>query len=264
MTENVFLADQEQRRRQTDFLLATIVSADDTTGTAKICLDGMTDPNEKSYKALGSAWPLAAGDRVVLLKQSGTYLILGRIGRASGGGGGPEPSTSLPLMDGSASAGAADTYARGDHVHPVDTSRAPAATTVTDVAYDAANKKITKTINGTTSDVVAADTAPTTNSTNLITSGAVHAKATELMTAINRRIVGWSAEFAIPAEGSSVTITSTYIKAYHELLRWNFSSSPENCPPVNLKWETADGSFTITNLGGTTSEKIRPVFGYVF
>jgi hypothetical protein len=39
----------------------------------------------------------------------------------------PAASTSTPPMDGAASAGAAVTFARGDHVHPTDTTRAPTA-----------------------------------------------------------------------------------------------------------------------------------------
>lgn len=35
------------------------------------------------------------------------------------------PYTSDPAMDGTASAGSSDLYARGDHVHPTDTTRAP-------------------------------------------------------------------------------------------------------------------------------------------
>lgn len=44
---------------------------------------------------------------------------------SSGGGGGAsvDPSTTLPLMDGTAAIGTEQTYARGDHVHPTDTSR---------------------------------------------------------------------------------------------------------------------------------------------
>ena len=38
-------------------------------------------------------------------------------------GGGGTPSTTTPKMDGTASAGSEDAYARGDHVHPTDTSR---------------------------------------------------------------------------------------------------------------------------------------------
>lgn len=40
-------------------------------------------------------------------------------------------STSSPLMDGTASVGSAAAYARGDHRHPVDTSRAPAGIVTT-------------------------------------------------------------------------------------------------------------------------------------
>ena len=38
-------------------------------------------------------------------------------------GNAPSPSTSDPAMDGTASPGSADTYSRGDHVHPTDMSR---------------------------------------------------------------------------------------------------------------------------------------------
>jgi hypothetical protein len=37
----------------------------------------------------------------------------------------PAPSTTTPIMDGTGAAGSATAYARGDHVHPSDTSRAP-------------------------------------------------------------------------------------------------------------------------------------------
>lgn len=36
----------------------------------------------------------------------------------------PQPSTTIPLMDGVASAGTEETWARGDHIHPADTSKA--------------------------------------------------------------------------------------------------------------------------------------------
>lgn len=38
----------------------------------------------------------------------------------------PEPATSNPLMDGAVSVGTSVKYAREDHVHPIDTSRASA------------------------------------------------------------------------------------------------------------------------------------------
>jgi hypothetical protein len=56
----------------------------------------------------------------------------------------PGPSTTLPLMDGTAAIGTSALFARADHVHPSDTSRAPVASptftgTVTLAADPAAN-----------------------------------------------------------------------------------------------------------------------------
>lgn len=42
-----------------------------------------------------------------------------------GGGGGGTPTTTTPLMDGTAAVGTETKYARGDHRHPTDTTRAP-------------------------------------------------------------------------------------------------------------------------------------------
>ena len=70
--------------------------------------------------------------------------------------------------------------------------------------------------------------------------------------------------FSIPASGSSVTKSMNGITANYMLTAWNFSGSPENKPPADLTWTTGDGTFTITNNGGTTSETIRPVFTYIY
>lgn len=51
----------------------------------------------------------------------------------------PTPSTSSPLMDGTASAGSSATYSRGDHRHPTDTSRAPTNHASTATTYGAAS-----------------------------------------------------------------------------------------------------------------------------
>jgi hypothetical protein len=77
---------------------------------------------------------------------------------------------------------------------------------------------------------------------------------------IGSAILTPSSAFAIPASGASVSYDMDGLTEDHELVRWNFSSSAENAPPVNLTWTTYDGYFTITNTGGTTSESIKPVF----
>lgn len=261
MSDNVFLITDTEEKQGCDFYLATVTAV--SSNGIKFQLDGQSSAMEKEYKQLNTGKTLSVDDRVVVMKQSGTYIVLGKFSYDNSGGG-AEPSTTVPAMDGTASTGSETTYARGDHVHPTDTTRAAVSTTVTNVSYDSTTGKISKTINGTTTDVADVDSTVRSGSSNLITSGAVSAANNSLRQMIYEEITGDSFAFSIPSEGTSVTKTNSRISEEHELLRWNFSDSPENRPPVKLKWETADGSFTITNLGGTTSEKIRPVFGYVF
>lgn len=71
----------------------------------------------------------------------------------------PSASDTNPAMDGTASAGALNTYSRGDHVHPSDNTKADKATTVTNVAYDSTNQKLTQTINGIVSDIISLATS---------------------------------------------------------------------------------------------------------
>ena len=103
---------------------------------------------------------VTSGDQLILLKADGTYARVPATAVGSGAGGGgdmykstydtnangvvdtcdslawgkvtgaptiPAPSTSVPLMDGTGAVGTGVTYARPDHVHPSDTSRAPLA-----------------------------------------------------------------------------------------------------------------------------------------
>jgi hypothetical protein len=78
--------------------------------------------------------------------------------------------------------------------------------------------------------------------------------------AITNQILKPSTTIPIPASGSSASYSMSGLTSDHELVRWNFSSSAENAPPVGLTLTTYNGYFTITNDGGTTSESIRPVF----
>ena len=50
------------------------------------------------------------------------------------GGGGADPSSTTPNMDGTASVGTENAYARGDHVHPSDTSREATSNKVTSLS----------------------------------------------------------------------------------------------------------------------------------
>jgi hypothetical protein len=77
---------------------------------------------------------------------------------------------------------------------------------------------------------------------------------------LDGKILTPATDFAIPAEGSSVSYDMDGLTAAHELVRWNFSASGENAPPANLTWTTFNGYFTISNTSGTTAETMRPVF----
>lgn len=86
------MPDREEAARSN--LLLAIISEVFENGTVSLILDGMQTATQKAYKTLASAWPLEAGDRVVVMKQSGTYVVLGPIG--SGG----SSSDVLPIENG--------------------------------------------------------------------------------------------------------------------------------------------------------------------
>ena len=66
----------------------------------------------------------------------------------------PDAATATPVMDGTAAVGVSAKYAKEDHVHPSDTSKADKSSTVSNVSFNSSSSKIQKTINNTTSDVV--------------------------------------------------------------------------------------------------------------
>lgn len=60
-----------------EFFLATVVSYSSSTGV-KIRLDGQEEAMAKSYKRLyGTTY--SAGQRALVIKLSGTYIVIGRL-----------------------------------------------------------------------------------------------------------------------------------------------------------------------------------------
>ena len=92
-------------------------------------------------------------------------------------------SDTAPAMDGTASAGSATTYSRGDHVHPSDTSKQAVITATGILKGNGAGSVTAATI----------DDTPTNNSNNLVTSGGVFS--------------------AIPTKTSDLTNDSSFITA---------------------------------------------------
>lgn len=58
--------------------LATIANYNSSTG-ATLTFDGQTSATTKRYKHVANGTTLSAGDRVLVAKISGTYVILGKI-----------------------------------------------------------------------------------------------------------------------------------------------------------------------------------------
>lgn len=74
--------------------------------------------------ATTDAFELIAGTNVTLTPDAVNKTVTID---AAGGGSSPSPASALPIVDGTAAVGTSTAYAREDHVHPTDTSRAPLA-----------------------------------------------------------------------------------------------------------------------------------------
>lgn len=103
-------------------------------------------PVMKQFRIGSATYDTVGEASVTQVQTSGTKIATVTIdGTATdlyapeGGGGGPEPSSTTPAMDGTAAVGTATTYARADHVHPTDTSRQATLVSGTNI----------KTVNGT-------------------------------------------------------------------------------------------------------------------
>ena len=76
---------QLSKAPDTEFYLATVAGVSSTG--AQLLFAGESSATSKYYKCLNSA-NVSTGDRVVVMKQSGTYIVIGKIGQGGGGGGG--------------------------------------------------------------------------------------------------------------------------------------------------------------------------------
>ena len=75
----------------------------------------VTGAGAESAGAAGVAPAPAAGDQAKFLRGDGSWQLTPTV----------DPATADPAMDGTAAVGSSVKYAREDHVHPTDTSRAP-------------------------------------------------------------------------------------------------------------------------------------------
>lgn len=78
MFENVFL-QPESPLPEGPLQIATLGTGSSSSGWALI-LEGQTTASQKKYKALSSTGILSQGDRVLVARVSGSYVIIGKIG----------------------------------------------------------------------------------------------------------------------------------------------------------------------------------------
>lgn len=69
--------NNNNRDSETELLLATVGTR--TTAGVTLILDGQTEATTKRYKSISTGVTLAAGNRVLVARISGTYLVIGRI-----------------------------------------------------------------------------------------------------------------------------------------------------------------------------------------
>lgn len=63
---------------ETEFYLGTVMTWSNTTGVS-VKLDGQEQAMQKRYKMMLMCRPLHVGTRVVVMKMSGSYIVLGEI-----------------------------------------------------------------------------------------------------------------------------------------------------------------------------------------
>ena len=91
---------------------------------------------------------------------------------------------------------------------------------------------------------------------------ASQADLTSANEAIAKMVLKATATVSLTTTGSSWSSWQSLpgLTTNHELVRWNFSSSAENNPPVSLEWETGANQWRYKNTGSSSSETIKPVF----
>lgn len=81
---NEFLTTGEEsagaQAPETEFYLGTVTAWSNDTGV-EIKLDGQDQAMTKRFKMMYMCRPLKVNSRVVVMKQSGTYIVLGEIGK---------------------------------------------------------------------------------------------------------------------------------------------------------------------------------------
>lgn len=172
-------------------------------------------------------------------------VVSGAWEAATGGGSSPSPATANPLMDGTAAVGTSDKYAREDHVHPSDTTKANLASpalTGTPTAPTATAGTSTTQI-ATTAFVGTAVSGKQDTISDLAT---IRSNAIDGETAFVRSTnkVLYLTSVAVSAgNGNIATVSNANITADHVVAELVFANP--NWIYSEITWTTASGSLTL-------------------
>lgn len=101
MIDDPSLIVNTQNLAEPEFLTATVGAVKSTGVTLKF--PGAAEAGNKVYKCIAGA-PIKVGDRVVLIPDSGTYVVVGRLAGKPGGG------WNIPELESSATLASAITW----------------------------------------------------------------------------------------------------------------------------------------------------------
>lgn len=184
---------------------------------------------------------------------------------------GAAASTTTPKMDGTAATGTETAFARGDHVHPTDTSRAPlasptftgtpkapTATAGTNTTQLATTAFVQTAISGK-QNTLTFDSAPTSASTNPVTSGGVY-------TALAAKLDSSTAESTY-AKKTDITNVYKYkgsVATYAALPDtgltagdvYNVEADGMNYGWTGTAWDALGATFTITSISNAEIDAI--------
>jgi len=140
-----------------------------------------------------------SGTKIATVTIDGTATDL----YAPEGGSSVDPASAAPLMDGTSAVGTSTDYARADHVHPTDTSRAAASHThaISDVT------NLQTALDGKQGTLVSGTSIKTVNGTSLLGSGDVATPTYTLPAATTDTLGG------VKVDGTTITATDGVISA---------------------------------------------------
>ena len=167
--------------------------------------------------------PTPAAGNVSTLLATTAFVSTAISGLSTGGGGtsgtGPAAATTAPLADGAATVGVSPAYARADHVHPTDTTRAlaPQGRIATTAAFAMASTDLIVTIERTTpaAGTVTLPASPIPWQQYVIKDSANNAGTynTTITAANSADLIDYAATYLLDVDTESVTL-------FHNTRRW--------------------------------------------